>query len=216
MMKQIKITKYEQNCIAIEIGDTEYYVLDPGSEVSIDKLPSSKEVTAAFVSHSHPDHYNVENLKALNCPIFGAKEVADGLSLEGVNATELLNSKQINIGLLKLTPFDVDHGPISTPIVNFGFNIKINDKSILYLGDIAIPSMIPTSKFDFMFIPVGGSKVFDASQALDFIKSIHYRGTVIPMHYHGRADRQSGANFKELASTYCNVIVLDVTESIII
>jgi len=215
-MEQIKITKFEQNCFTVEIGDTEYYVFDPGSETSMDKLLSSKEATATFVAHSHPDHFNISNLKTLNCPIYGSKEVVIGLRAENIDATELLANKQVLLNSLLVTPFIVDHGVISAPIVNFGFHIQAKAKSVLFLGDIAIPSNIPNSKFDLVLIPVGGSKVFDFNQALDFIKSIKYKGVVVPMHYHGRADRASGNNFKEISREYCSPSVLDVGESITI
>ena len=215
-MGKIRITKYEQNCITIEIGDTEYYVFDTGSETSMDKLLSFKKATGTFVSHSHPDHFNIGNLKILNCPIYGSKEVFEELKKVNIDAKELFADTQVILGSLQVTPFILDHGVISTPIVNFGFLIQTKGKSILFLGDIANPSAIPTSEYDLVFIPVGGSKVFDVTRALEFIKYINYKGTVIPMHYHGRADRSSGNNFKKIAKTICKPLVLDVGESITI
>ncbi len=213
-MEQLKITKYEQNCITLEIDDKEYYVFDAGSETSIDKLLASKKASATFVSHSHPDHFNIDNLKTLNCPIYGSKEVVEGLRMEKISSFELLPNKRVSVGQISVTTFLVDHGAISAPIVNFGFYIEVKGKSILYLGDIAIPSPIPNSNPDVVFIPVGGSKVLDVNQAFDFIKSISFKGMVIPMHFHGRADREAGKNFKATASNYCNVKVLDVFETI--
>ena len=216
-MEKIKITKYEQNCITIEIGDTEYYVIDTGSETSMDKLLSIKKATGTFVSHSHPDHFNINNLKTLNCPIYGSKEVFEELKKENIDSKELIIDNKVILGSLQIRPFILDHGIISAPIVNLGFHINTKEKSILYLGDIANSSTLPTdSKYDLIFIPVGGSKVFDIHKALDFIKYMNYKGIVIPMHYHGRADRSSGNNFKNIASPFCKPIVLDVGESIII
>jgi L-ascorbate metabolism protein UlaG (beta-lactamase superfamily) len=210
---QLKITKYEQNCITIEVG-AETYVLDAGSETSMDKLLSSERPSATFVSHSHPDHFNVDNLKSLSCPIFGSKEVVESLKAKDISATELLPDVTTSIGKINVIPFTVDHGDISVPIVNLGFHVESHEKSILFLGDIAIPSPIFHSKYDVVLIPVGGGKVFDVDQALEFIKSLQFKGTVIPMHFHGKADREDALRFEKAAIPYCNPAILNVGDSI--
>lgn len=212
-MNTLVFTKYEQDCFSIRISETESYVFDVGSEASVDKILTTQKPKAAFISHSHPDHFNVEKLKLLKCPIYGPIEVISVLQQEGLQVTEIFHNTSIKFDSLEVLPFNVDHGAISAPIVNLGFLIKTIGRNILFLGDIANPSPIPEEKFDLMLIPVGGSKVFDVNKAFDFIKSIGYSGNVIPIHYHGRADRNSCLQFKAIASSHCNVIILDVNES---
>jgi hypothetical protein len=109
---------------------------------------------------------------------------------------------------------EVDNGEISSPIVNLGFQIEVGEKFLLFLGDIKNYSPLPPKEYSIIFVPVGGSKVFNADQALEFINRINHKALVVPIHYHGRADRSSGLKFKELANPYCEVKVLEVNESL--
>lgn len=213
-MEQIKLTKYEQICVTVESGDG-YFVFDPGSEASIDSILEKGNVTAAFVSHSHPDHFNVENLRRLGCTIYGTKEVVEGLASEGVSATLVQAHSDIKLGSLSIQCFWVDHGPVSAPIHNLAFHVIVSGVSMLFLGDIKFPSPLPQADFEVVFIPVGGSKVFDIDEAIQFAISSNFTGVVVPAHYHGRADRAAGQNFKDRSPDTLQVMVLDVGEQLI-
>lgn len=211
---EIKLTKYEQICVTVAVGDG-YYVFDPGSEASIDSILASGKPNAAFVSHSHPDHYNAENLRKLGCPVYGTQEVVDDMLSSGINVTHLAPMNSVDFGELSVTPFSVDHGPISAPIENLAFHVKSESCSVLFLGDIKFASDLPEAVFDAVLIPVGGSKVFDVDEAIAFARSSNFRGLVIPAHYHGRADRGAGELFAT-RGTGLDVRVLDVGESVVL
>ncbi len=211
---KITLTKYEQICVTLSTPEG-YYVFDPGSEASIDAILASGKPKAAFVSHSHPDHYNAENLRRLDCPIYGTQEVVDDLSGNGITANRLSPTHNVHLDGLVVTPFPVDHGPISAPIENVAFHIHSGTCSILFLGDIKFASTLPESEFDAVLIPVGGSKVFDIDEAVAFARSSSFRGLVIPAHYHGRADRGAGQLFATRGAGL-NIKVLDVGESVVL
>jgi len=213
-MDTISLTKFEQDCFSIKIGDGRYFIFDPGSESTVNQFLGENKPEAIFISHAHPDHFSIEKIKLLDCPVYGPLEIYNALQTEVKILKKIDPGDHLVFGSLSIDVFLVDHGIISAPLVNLGFHIKIEGKSILFLGDIALPSPIPIDKYDIILIPVGGSKVFDPEKAYDFIKSINYKGIVIPMHFHGRADRTSGMKFHNIASSYCEVKVLDVSESI--
>ena len=211
-MTQIKITKYEQICVTVELEDA-FFVFDPGSEASMDLIRTHRSATAAFVSHAHPDHFNSGNLRLLGCPVYGTKEVVDALDGD-IDVKLLEHNSPVSIKQLSVNPFSVNHGPISAPIDNLGFHITALGVSILFLGDIKVASPIPKANYDVIFVPVGGSKVFDLEEAFAFIQDSALDGVVIPSHYHGRADRESGDLFVRRAGAAFETRELAVGESL--
>src|SRR5688572_16641192 len=83
-------------------------------------------------------------------------------------------------------------------IDHLALEFNADGKSLLYLGDIAVATELPSNKWDAVLVPVGGSKVFTPEAALEFISQLDYQGLVVPVHYHGRADRTAGSKFRDL------------------
>lgn len=216
-MNQITLTKYVQSAFLVTLKGVHKYAFDFGSEVDEATITAVGDVTAVFISHQHPDHLHIPHLKRLGGTIFGPKDVVSKLGSEGVGATSMRIGEPLEIGPLKVTALNSDHGPnISAPIDNLAFLIKGEGKTILYLGDMSVPTEIPGEHLDLILIPVGGSKVFTPEQALDFIRKLDYHGKVVPVHYHGRADREAGSKFKMIADKSCDVIVCEVGQSVIV
>jgi L-ascorbate metabolism protein UlaG (beta-lactamase superfamily) len=210
----ITITKFEQSGFLLHSSEAnETFGFDFGiySKEAITLLPPLK---ALFISHVHSDHYAAENVAAIQTEIiFAAAEVQEDLQRLGIGAIKLVDHDQIGYGAIEINAFEVNHGPISKPISNLGFSMQIEEKRFLFCGDMKIAAQVPDIQFDLVLVPVGGGAViFDAAEAIAFVSSLNKPGTIIPIHYQGKADPESGATFARLAGDDFHVKVLAVTE----
>ncbi|WP_111682845.1 MBL fold metallo-hydrolase [Winogradskyella tangerina] len=212
----VTIRKFEQSAILLTDSKTgQNFAFDFGvfSQAQIPVLPKLK---AVFISHEHGDHYLYDNVIAMKSEkIFSADEPHQDLTSKGVEAEKIKDNDVVGYGAIEVTAFEVDHGPISKPISNLGFYIKIGDKNILFCGDMKVPGVVPDIHYDLTLIPVcGGEVIMNADEALSFLSSLRHPGVVVPLHYHGQADPQSGAKFYDYASHKFDVKVLDVNDKL--
>lgn len=208
-MHRIGITKFAQSAFVLENGSNTW-AFDLGTEVLPGQVSAMTRPLGVFVSHQHSDHFHQPHLTALGAPVFAPADVAEKLDGSGLCLAELTDGVGVRSGDLYLTPFAVDHGPgLSAPIINLGFDIIINGKRILFLGDMAIPSPVPSGQFDIILVPVGAGKVFTPEQALSFLLALGHKGPVIPVHYSGRANPQSAQIFQQLCPSDIDVRILE-------
>ena len=173
-------------------------------------------VTASFVSHQHTDHFDVNNLKAFGTRVHCPEDVAQLAFERGVEAVALSEGDSVQIGEFNVTAVACDHGPkVTKPVQNFGYLYQVASSTGYFTGDIGACSVVPSNEFDFVMLPVGGGFVFSVEEAAEFIRSINYRGTVIPVHYELPVlDLEAGARFRSLLGNYCNVQVLGTGQSL--
>lgn len=119
------------------------------------------DIDAVFISHFHPDHFNVETLiqsqmvrnyrekKDKTLKIYGPPEIGERLekiwdakhfpghfknnlpNFIKINIAEYKNGEKITIGNLQLTPFSVEHGNMPA----FALKFELNKKTLVYSGD---------------------------------------------------------------------------------
>lgn len=194
----MKLTLFQQSAFVLAPRRGEAVAFDLGREVPAETVDGLR-VGAAVVSHGHPDHFHLEHLMHLGVPIFGAADLEAHMSRGGLAFHALEPGRTRTVGGLRLTAFAVDHGPdISSPLDNLGLMAEADGRRVLFLGDMATPGPIPAPPWDLVLIPVGGSKVFSPEAAADFVEAVRVSGAVVPIHFHGRSDRTSGARFCEL------------------
>lgn len=218
-MNNVTLYKYYQSAFLLEASDgsrSERFVFDLGSEITPELAASMRPAEAVFISHQHPDHFSIDAIRALSAShAYGPTDVSEKAEQDGISMKVISSGDQITVGNLSVECFTSDHGPnISAPIPNLGFVLRLGGQKIFFAGDMAVASGPQNSGFDVVLVPVGGSKVFTPEAALDYLRLISHRKIVVPIHYHGRADRQAGEKFRELADGYCDVRVLDVGESL--
>jgi len=210
-MDDLKLVKLPQSAFAIRVG-ARTYAFDLGSEVTPHMLQSLGPITALFISHRHPDHLSVDNVRLANARTFGPPDVVRDLEAGGIASTPIAIGETVQVNEIQVSALQSDHGPnISAPIDNLAFLIHVGGKVIYFLGDMAVaPPDLPSGPFDALLIPVGGSKVFSPEEAAAFVDTLESVKKIIPIHYHGRADREAGSKFKAMLSSLVPVEVLEV------
>lgn len=210
----VKLIRLHQSGFVI-VTNSGRFAFDVGSESPSELVERIRPVSAVFASHKHPDHFNKDHIIRLGAPFYAPSDTIREMEGHPVETHAIVAGTPLAVGPLHITAFDCDHGPgLSAPIQNCSLLIEVEGKRIYCVGDMAIPSPHPNLPFDVVLLPVGGSKVFDVSAAIAFVKALAYPGVVIPVHYHGRADRQAGLSFATLAASICKPVVLDVEQEL--
>ena len=177
------IIKYAVSAFVIESRDGTRVAVDFGRDVP-DYVVEGCEVDALVCSHAHPDHCHVAHAKRLGARTYAAAEAAQAFQAGGLATESLQPGSRFRISGMEFTAFSVDHGEISAPIVNLGFQITGDGYSLWYAGDIAVDSFPkPDGPFDVVLLPIGGFKVFDAQGAISYLRDLDHRGLTIPIHF---------------------------------
>jgi L-ascorbate metabolism protein UlaG (beta-lactamase superfamily) len=177
----MQITRLNNAAVIIASATTSIAV-DIGKDVAAVDV-ASLAVDAAFVSHIHPDHFDRGHLERLARPVYGPVEVVQALEDSALIVTELVAGDRVVVGDLEVVATIVDHGPISFPIVNLGFEVASPDARAWFAGDIARDTEPrPGSAFDVVLVPVGGGKVFEPEAAVAYCTA--FPGAwVVPIHF---------------------------------
>lgn len=175
------ITKVNNSGVVVSTTNTSI-AIDIGKDVpTIDVEALS--VDAVFVSHVHADHFDRTNLQILARPVHGPREVVQALTGSAFPVHEVKPGDRVRIGDLDVTARVVDHGPISAPIANFGFEISSSEHRVWFAGDIARDTEpLPDEPVDMILVPVGGGKVFEPAAAVDYVCRFR-NATVVPIHF---------------------------------
>lgn len=172
---------------------------------------------ACVCTHQHPDHFDRAKLIAIGAPVYAPGDTINLLDGAGLKTTRLRLSKPVHIGDVKVTTVPADHGPkLSKPIENVGLLIEHAGIRIYFAGDIArISQPLPRGPFDLVIVPVaGGGFVFDAAEAVEFVRALKHRGRTVPVHDSGPSEPGCIQLFVKLASPHCAPMQMYIGESI--
>ncbi len=158
----MKITKFPQSCILIETKGIKI-LIDPGKVKYMDSfLDYWKTADAILVTHRHGDHFNIDAMKQLSCPIYSTSEVQSFAPDLKIN---IIKEKDIfNIGKIKIEVVKAIHGfmlPAGEIKENVGYIID-DGKIRLYVSSDTI-RFKNECKADVMFADI---TAFDASMNL--------------------------------------------------
>lgn len=195
----MKLTKYEQSGFILETERGFRLGFDIGRMTPIEKLDGLKPLDAFLVSHIHGDHFSPEHIAALKPTILyvnnecwnnltdAVRDVTkEIIVIKGGEKIVLSDTKRIGNWPVKITLFDVDHGPnISAPIENLGFLIEGDGEVIYFAGDMFYESGIDVTSLEvtYALIPVGTFYTFGPEEAFGFVKKFKKIGKIISMHY---------------------------------
>ncbi len=185
----MKITRFEQSGLLIESSTGKTLAVDIAAYTPMEKL-EGVSADAMIVSHIHGDHFSIDHIqKIAPKKLYLGSECVEALQGEPL-ASEIIEVKAggvIDIEGIKITPFEVDHGPNASkkPRENFGFLFENDGDSIYFAGDMFYPSGIDVSLLEVktVLLPVGGFYTFGPTEAVAFAKQFGKIGEVLPMHY---------------------------------
>jgi L-ascorbate metabolism protein UlaG (beta-lactamase superfamily) len=190
------IKKFEQSGFIIETNNGFKLAIDIGSHTPPEKL-GGISVDAILVSHIHPDHFSIDQIKALAPKkLYLNRECIETLKKGNLDSkiVEVKTGDVINIDDIKVTFFDVDHGPNVRirPKENFGFLVEVDEKKIYFAGDMFYPSGIDVTNLEVnrALIPIGGHYTFNPEDALAFVSQFKHIGNVTPMHYEKNPEKR--------------------------
>jgi L-ascorbate metabolism protein UlaG (beta-lactamase superfamily) len=166
----MRITKLGHACVRLE-HDGHVVVVDPGGFTEPDAADGA---TAVLITHQHPDHLDLDRLRATGAPIFTIQAVRD-LIAEGDPAvaervTVASPGEQLDVGL-PVTAVGELHAVIHPDlprIHNSGYVVDVGGTRVYHPGDALTP---PGGPVDVLFLPVHApwSKI---SEVADFSRTV--------------------------------------------
>jgi L-ascorbate metabolism protein UlaG (beta-lactamase superfamily) len=167
----MRITKLGHACVRIE-HDGVVLVVDPGGFTD----PSAVDgATAVLVTHEHPDHLDLDNLRAVDAPVFTIeavrRQIADADPSVAERVTVVSPGQQFDPGL-PVTAVGELHAVIHQDlgrIPNSGYVVDVGSTRVYHPGDALTTP--PGPPVDVLFLPAHApwSKV---SEVADFARAV--------------------------------------------
>ncbi len=182
----MKITKYPQSCVLIELKDKKI-LIDPGDYVyqKTDMKPENwTGIDLILLTHEHSDHYEPDSLKIIMNTNPGAKIITNTavsklLEKERLSCQTVEPGEYINLENIEIKGIKSQHGPLPSgdpppEVISF-----LIDRRILHMGDTIKSDQVPA---EVVFIPMCGDVCFSPKDAVKYLKKVKPQ-LVIPIHY---------------------------------
>ncbi|KND51858.1 MAG: putative b-lactamase [Parcubacteria bacterium C7867-001] len=175
----MRITKFAHACLLIETGAARILV-DPGSWNS---LPEAENLSALLITHTHGDHFDIEQVKVLvernsNVRVITHVEVGAELEKAGIAYTRLADGESIDVAGVSIESCGSRHELI------YGEMPKCQNTGYLVAGELYIPGDslhdIPKSPVRVLALPTGGPWM-KLADAIDYAKRVK-PSVVFPVH----------------------------------
>ncbi len=166
----MRITKLGHACIRIE-HDDQVVVVDPGGFTEREAVEGA---TAVLVTHEHPDHLDVDHLRAADAPIFTIEavrtQIADADADVASRVTVVSPGQQLDVGV-PVTAVGELHAVIHDDLPRFynsGYVLDVAGTRLYHPGDALTPAGGPV---DVLFLPVHApwSRI---SEVIDFARTV--------------------------------------------
>ena len=173
------------------LGHSSYKIISKGKTYYIDpyKVESEKKADMILITHTHPDHLDMETLEKLignNTVVICTPDAHSKIIKLDPGKIVLMRPGQeipedgIKIRAYPAYNLDKPYHPREEGWV--GYRIEYDDVSIYHAGDLdAIPE-ICTIKSDVIILPVSGVYVMNWKEAADITIAMKYK-IAFPMHY---------------------------------
>jgi L-ascorbate metabolism protein UlaG (beta-lactamase superfamily) len=149
----MRLTKFGHACVRVETGATTV-VVDPGGWTEREAVAGA---SAVLVTHEHPDHLDVDNLRAADAPIWTIEAVARQIDEQAPDLTERVTVVEPGATLDVGVPVSVvgeKHAVIHPELPRFdnsGYLLEVEGKRLFHPGDALT---VPERDLDVLFLPV--------------------------------------------------------------
>jgi L-ascorbate metabolism protein UlaG (beta-lactamase superfamily) len=182
------------------------------------QIEESVPADVILITHSHYDHCSIEDIKRIATSKTVILAPADCQSkfqgkVECRDAVIMTAGKSVvmgNIGIEALPAYNTDKEFHPKDNEWVGYVLDMNSKRIYHSGDSdMIPEMAELRNIDVALLPVSGTYVMTAEEAVKAIESFE-PGLAIPMHYGAIVgDKSDAEKFKELSSFPVQILEKD-------
>jgi L-ascorbate metabolism protein UlaG (beta-lactamase superfamily) len=156
--------------VRVETGGTTV-VVDPGGWTEREAVAGA---SAVLVTHEHPDHLDVDDLRAADAPIWTIEAVAGQIGEQAPDLTERVTVVKPGDTLDVGVPVSVvgdKHAIIHPELPRFdnsGYLLEVEGKRLFHPGDALT---VPEGDLDVLFLPVHApwSKI---SEVIDFARDV--------------------------------------------
>src|SRR5689334_802576 len=181
-------------CFELSDGDTRI-LIDPFLSGNPKAAVQASDVNPSVIllTHGHGDHLGdtVDIAKRADCEVVAIVELANELGEAGLKVRDpnFGGTEQFDWGWVKLVPaWHTAVSPNGTPHMPAGLLIKLGDQVVYHLGDTCLFSDLQLAGrrgdgVDVAIVPIGGHYTMDRIDAVEAVRLINPRSTVIPCHY---------------------------------
>ncbi len=169
------------------LGHASFHLKMGGKVIYFDpwKIASGEKADLILITHSHFDHFSVEDVKkvATEQTAIIATPDCKGLpgSLKFVKPGDILTVGDVTVEAVPAYNLNKDFHPKKNQWV--GYVVTVGGKRIYHAGDTdAIPEMNGLKNIDIALLPVSGVYVMTAEEAAKAANTFH-PATVVPMHW---------------------------------
>ncbi len=166
----MRVTKFTHACVRIEAAG-KAITIDPGS---FSERDSVEGVAAVLVTHQHPDHLSIENLRTTDAPIFTVDAVAEQITTEAPDVAERVTviapGEEFDAGL-PVRAVGEWHAVIHEEIPrihNCGYLVSAEESTVYHPGDAFT---LPERTIDLLLAPVCASWS-KTSEVIDFVRAV--------------------------------------------
>ena len=166
----MRLTKFGHSCIRLE-HDGAVIVIDPGAWT---ERGVADGATAVLITHEHPDHYDPEQLRATDAPVWTIGAVAARIREDAPDVAERLRvvtpGEEVDAGL-PVTVVGERHAVIHPELPRFdnsGYLVTAGDSRVFHPGDALTGPGVPV---DVLCAPVCAPWM-RAAEAVDFAREV--------------------------------------------
>lgn len=184
------------------LGHASVLIEKEGKIIYVDpwKLKTVKQADLILVTHSHYDHFSIEDINKImgkDTILIGPEDVVNKIG----KGTVLLPGEKKELGWVEIEgipAYNIGKSFHPKESKNLGFLIKFSDSSIYIGGDTDFIPEMENLKADIVILPVGGTYTMDAEDAAKAVNVIKPK-YAIPIHYGDIVGSESDAlKFKSL------------------
>lgn len=184
------------------LGHASVLIEREGKVIYVDpwKLKTAKKADLILVTHSHYDHFSIEDINKIMGKDTVLISTEDVVSKMGKGIV-LLPGEKKQLGWVEIEgvpAYNIGKSFHPKESKNLGFLIKFPDSSIYIGGDTDLIPEMENLKADIVILPVGGTYTMDAEEAAKAVNIIKPK-YAIPIHYGDIIGSESDAlKFKSL------------------
>jgi L-ascorbate metabolism protein UlaG (beta-lactamase superfamily) len=199
------------------LGHDGFRIATDDTTVVIDPFRLTAPVAAdiVIVTHAHPDHCSPEDIAKCLDP--GGVIVTEPESAEKIRAEKLCEDiRVVKPGdRLTLKGISIEAVPAYNTNKHFhpkeknwlGFIITVDDQRIYHAGDTDLIPEMDDLSVDIALLPVSGTYVMTAAEAVEAAKRIGPR-VAVPMHFNAIVGTEADADaFKDALAGICEVVI---------